>query len=90
MNPRLRVIAGPLKNQVVELPAGEVTVGREATNQLPISDPALSRRHCLLTLEDGRYKIRDLQSRNGTLIHERGYGPPADSFGIKQRLRAAQ
>ncbi len=69
MNPRLRVIAGPLKNQVVELPAGEVTIGREAANQVAISDPALSRRHCLLTVEDGRYKIRDLQSRNGTLVN---------------------
>jgi transcriptional regulator with GAF, ATPase, and Fis domain len=69
MNPRLRVIAGPLKNQVIELPSGEISVGRIATNQVAISDPALSRRHCLLTYEDERYKIKDLQSRNGTMVN---------------------
>lgn len=69
MNPRLRVIAGPLKDKVVELPAGEISIGRVASNQLPISDPALSRRHCLLVQEEGRYKISDLQSRNGTLVN---------------------
>src|SRR5882724_251145 len=69
MNPRLRVIAGPLKDKVIELPNGETSIGRVATNQLAISDPALSRRHCLIVQEDGRYKISDLQSRNGTLVN---------------------
>jgi len=69
MNPRLRIIAGPLKDKVVELPAGEASVGRVASNQIAISDPALSRRHCLLVQENGGYKIRDLESRNGTQVN---------------------
>jgi transcriptional regulator with GAF, ATPase, and Fis domain len=69
MNPRLRVIAGPLKDNVVELPAGEITVGRVASNLIAISDPALSRHHCRLLLEDGRYRIQDLKSRNGTQVN---------------------
>src|SRR5277367_288373 len=69
MNPRLRVIAGPLKDKVIDLPAGEISVGRVAANQVAISDPALSRRHCLIAPDDGRFKIQDLQSRNGTLVN---------------------
>ena len=69
MNPRLRVIAGPVKDRVVELAAGEISIGRVAANQIAISDPALSRRHCLLVQENGRSKIRDLESRNGTLVN---------------------
>ena len=69
MNPRLRVIAGPLKDKVIELPNGETSIGRVASNQLAISDPALSRRHCLIVQDDGRYKVSDLQSRNGTLVN---------------------
>ena len=69
MNPRLRVISGPLKDKVIDLPAGEVSVGRVASNLIAISDPALSRSHCVLTQEGDRYKIKDLQSRNGTLVN---------------------
>ncbi len=69
MNPRLRIIAGPLKNQVVELPAGEVFVGRDGGNQIAIIDPALSRRHCALSFEESGYRLRDLESRNGTLVN---------------------
>ena len=69
MNPRLRVIAGPLKDTVIDLPTGEISIGRVGTNQVAISDPALSRRHCLIAEDDGRFKIEDLQSRNGTLVN---------------------
>jgi len=69
MNPRLRVIAGPLKDKVIDLPSGEISIGRVAANQVAISDPALSRRHCLIVHDGGRVKIQDLQSRNGTLVN---------------------
>ena len=74
MNPRLRVIAGPLKDNVIDLPGldlpdAEISVGRVASNQIAISDPALSRRHCLIVQNNGSYKIQDLQSRNGTLVN---------------------
>src|SRR5258706_2994428 len=68
MNPLLRVIAGPLKDKVIDLPAGEISIGRVGTNQVAISDPALSRRHCLIVQDDGHFKIEALQSRTGTLV----------------------
>ena len=36
---------------------------------LSISDPSLSRRHCALSRDEDGYKIRDLDSRNGTSVN---------------------
>ena len=69
MNPRLIAIAGPLKDSHFVLPIGELTIGRDESNLLPISDPAVSRRHCVVSREAEHFKIRDLKSRNGTLIN---------------------
>src|ERR1051326_935848 len=34
------------------------------------SDPSVSRKHCLLRREeDGRFQIKDLDSRNGTVVN---------------------
>ena len=68
-NPRLLGIGGPLKGTAFPLPAGEVSIGRDSSNQLWAADPALSRRHCLVVAEGGQFSIRDLGSRNGTLVN---------------------
>jgi Nif-specific regulatory protein len=69
MNPRLVGIAGPWKDAIFFLSAGEVSIGRESSNQFWIADPALSRRHCMLTRKSDHFTIRDLKSHNGTLIN---------------------
>jgi transcriptional regulator with GAF, ATPase, and Fis domain len=69
VNPRLLVIAGPLKDSTFALPSGEIHIGRDPSNLLAISDPSLSRRHCALAREGDGYRIRDLDSRNGTLVN---------------------
>ena len=69
VNPRLLGISGPLKGAAFPLPAGEVSIGRDSSNQLWVADPALSRRHCLLLQNEGEFSIRDLGSRNGTLVN---------------------
>ncbi len=68
-NPRLVGIGGPLKGTAFSLPAGEVSIGRDSSNHLWAPDPALSRRHCLLVASDEEVSIRDLGSRNGTLVN---------------------
>jgi len=69
-NPRLLGISGPLKGAAFPLPEGEVSIGRDSSNQLWVADPALSRRHCLLVPDGGgQFLIRDLKSRNGTLVN---------------------
>ncbi len=70
LRPRLVVIAGPSKDLTIPLPDGDATLGRDPANAVAIIDPSVSRKHCLLRREeDGRYLIKDLASRNGTLVN---------------------
>src|SRR5215813_11049924 len=68
-NPRLIFIGGPVKDSTFALPVGEVSVGRDALNLLSIPDPSVSRRHCVIVQDEQGFKIRDLNSRNGTLVN---------------------
>ncbi|HEY6186546.1 MAG TPA: sigma 54-interacting transcriptional regulator [Pyrinomonadaceae bacterium] len=71
MNPRLTAIAGPLKGQVIALQAGdETTIGRESSNQVCIADGSVSRRHCVIRREEDQFKIKDLESLNGTFVND--------------------
>jgi len=70
LRPRLLVIAGPSKDSTIPLPDGEATLGRDPTNAVAVADASVSRKHCLLRQEeDGRFQIKDLDSRNGTLLN---------------------
>ena len=70
MHPRLLAIAGPLKDSTIPLPEGAATVGRDPANAVAVIDPSVSRKHCLLrSEEDGRFQIKDLDSRNGTMVN---------------------
>jgi transcriptional regulator with GAF, ATPase, and Fis domain len=70
LRPRLVVTAGPAKDSIIPLTQDESTVGRDPNNVVAISDPSVSRKHCLLRREgDGRFQIRDLDSRNRTLVN---------------------
>ena len=72
LRPRLLVIAGPAKDTTIPLPEGEAALGRDTTNAVAVPDASVSRKHCLLRREeDGRFQIRDLDSRNGTLVNGR-------------------
>ena len=60
---------GATWRDVVRLRAGQVvTVGRSATNKLVLHDDACSRNHCEVFFLDGEWWLRDLESRNGTLV----------------------
>ncbi len=69
MTPRLITIAGPSKGTVFALAEGEISIGREQSNQLNVADLSLSRRHCLIKNEAGQFKITDLGSLNGTFVN---------------------
>jgi Nif-specific regulatory protein len=69
MNARLIAIAGPLEGTVRTLTEEQVAMGRESSNALCIDDPSVSRRHCLIKKEGEQFKIRDLDSRNGTFVN---------------------
>src|SRR5258708_24288652 len=69
LHPRLVALEGPLKDSTIELPEGEITLGRDPTNAVPLNDPSVSRKHCLFRREEERFQVRDLESRNGTVVN---------------------
>jgi hypothetical protein len=66
--PLLIVTAGPGRGRTVPL-EGVIQIGREVDNTLPIGDPALSRRHCVVDANGSDVVIRDLASRNGVFVN---------------------
>jgi transcriptional regulator with GAF, ATPase, and Fis domain len=50
------------------VPGQTVTVGRAPTNQIIIKDERCSRCHAELFQSEGRWTLRDLDSRNGTIV----------------------
>jgi len=69
MNHRLVARDGPLKGSVFPLVDVEFSVGRNPSNRIAVSDPSLSRQHCVITRQGDQFEIRDLDSRNGTFVN---------------------
>src|SRR5690349_13576904 len=69
MSARLIVLAGPLCGEAFPLEGSEVVVGRDPAIGLSIPDRLMSRRHCAVQLEGGRFVVRDLNSSNGTSVN---------------------
>ncbi|MGH8835724.1 MAG: FtsK/SpoIIIE domain-containing protein [Actinomycetes bacterium] len=70
----LRVVAGPSAGAVYLLPAGETVVGRDSGADLRLDDPAVSRRHALVSWRGLEVVVRDLGSSAGTLLDDRQVG----------------
>ncbi len=69
MHFRLKVIKGKPRGHCLKFPVGEFMFGRGPECDVrPISD-LVSRQHCLLRIQDEAALIRDLGSRNGTLLN---------------------
>lgn len=69
MNPRVFGISGPFQGATLSVASEELSIGRDPSNHLWIPDPVLSRQHCLLTRKGDQFFIRDLGSRNGTIVN---------------------
>jgi pSer/pThr/pTyr-binding forkhead associated (FHA) protein len=70
MKPRLIAVSGPLKGTVNPLKGGPLSLGRDSTNQLPLEDRAVSRKHCRVSqMAGGEFEIADLDSHNGTWVN---------------------
>jgi len=69
MTPYLVVRQGNKWRDVYRLTPGQVmTIGRAPTNRLVLRDEVCSRNHCEVFLSGDEWYVRDLGSRNGTLI----------------------
>src|SRR5262245_49000576 len=67
----LLVIEGEKRGERVVLDRPASGIGRHAENRLVLSSKGVSRFHCQVIREDGRYAIEDLDSRHGTLLNGR-------------------
>ena len=67
----LIVQRGAARLEVVQLELGApMTVGRASTNRIVIPDAKCSREHCEVFSRDGRWYLRDKDSRNGVSVND--------------------
>ena len=64
---RFEVVAGPDAGLVVELAQPRIVIGRGPAD-VTLTDRRVSALHCELTLEPAGYRLRDLDSTNGTRV----------------------
>ncbi len=69
MDVRLVVREGPARTRVVQVRRPETIIGRSRDCDICIPSAHVSRRHCLLILEEGRVMVEDLSSANGTFLN---------------------
>ncbi len=68
--PQLRVLIGHQSGRIFVLDARPTIIGREPTSGIILDeDSPASRRHAEIFYADGEWMIRDLASRNGTLVN---------------------
>ncbi len=65
---RLEAVSGPLKGKLFPLTAGEVSIGRDPSNEISLLDSLVSRRHCVVRQEGNEFRLQDLESRNNTFV----------------------
>jgi Nif-specific regulatory protein len=76
---RLEAVSGPLKGRTFPLTEGELSIGREPSNQISLLDSLVSRRHCVIRKNGQGFLLQDLDSRNSTFVN---------SLPVKERLLA--
>lgn len=60
---------GPMRNQIYQLEAALVNIGRDIANDIAIRDGQVSSYHLRLTLQGQNYCVEDLGSTNGTRVN---------------------
>ena len=70
LSPRLVGIAGSVEGGVFGLSDDHLSIGRDASNLLPIDDPSIAARHCRIRRRAGdEFEIQDLGSCGATLVN---------------------
>ncbi|MCP3101587.1 FHA domain-containing protein [Myxococcus sp. K15C18031901] len=66
--PALLLLTGPSAGRRYEIHA-EMAIGRSPSCDIPLRDDQVSRKHAQLSVQEGQVRLRDLDSRNGTLVN---------------------
>ena len=67
----LFVIQGNDQGTRFDLDKEQTTIGRDTTSPIRLHDTEVSRRHAEIQCTDGRFRLRDLSSSNGTFVNGR-------------------
>jgi pSer/pThr/pTyr-binding forkhead associated (FHA) protein len=67
---KLKILKGPSVGKEVKLPAPKCLIGRQEGCHMRAQSDAVSRRHCVIVTSENEVIVRDLNSRNGTIVNE--------------------
>jgi predicted component of type VI protein secretion system len=63
------VRTGPNAGKTFMLDGTEITIGRDTSNNIPLNDAEVSRKHARLVWKTSGYVLEDLGSTNGTFVN---------------------
>ncbi len=66
---RLSVVEGQNKGEAQTFESRKVTIGSSPDNDIVLDDPAVSRFHAEIEVDDKGYLLTDQHSKNGTTVH---------------------
>lgn len=75
----LRVVAGPDTGKIIHIEEPITILGRDEACQVPLDDPRVSTRHAMVYFAGGEFRVRDLDSTNGSLLN----GSPLTEFAFQ-------
>lgn len=81
----LSILSGPAKGQSHTLGKPRVVMGRKGAD-VALSDPEISRHHCLLEVRDTYINLKDMDSTNGTFFEEERVRAAMLSDGAEFRI----
>ena len=67
--PHLTILSGPTRGQSVPIVTDPFRIGRDPSVEHPITDSRASRVHLEIVCKNNEYTLRDLKSKNGTLVN---------------------
>jgi pSer/pThr/pTyr-binding forkhead associated (FHA) protein len=74
MDAKLRVVGGRFSGHTIPVSRGKLLIGRAEDCDLRPDSEFVSGYHCVLLLDEYTLRVRDLGSKNGTLVNGRRIG----------------
>ena len=69
MDVTLKVLEGAKHGAKIAIKKAEFTIGRSQSCSLCAGSSAVSRQHCMISRDESKVTVRDMGSRNGTLVN---------------------
>ena len=66
---KLMVVGGPAKGTAYEVKDGETTIGRVNGNDIVLQSQKVSKKHCVLVVNNSDVTVKDAGSSNGTFVN---------------------